>query len=81
MFLGVRPGTTRIPPAPHIKDERKEDRLAAAHAHYQSVSDPLYRPVHPVENHRWVRPQGQPGRTERDSLIKWAREPAVEASG
>lgn len=33
------------------------------------------------ENHRWVRPRGQPGTTERGSLIKRAREPAVEASG
>jgi hypothetical protein len=28
-----------------------------------------------------VRPRGQPGTTERGSLIKRAREPAVEASG
>ena len=28
-----------------------------------------------------MRPQGQPGTTERGSLIKRAREPAVDASG
>ena len=27
MFFGVRPGTPRIPPAPHIKDERVVDSL------------------------------------------------------
>ena len=52
------------------------------HTRHQSVSGPY--PVlaaHPAENHRWVRPRGQPGTTERGSLIKRARQPAVEASG
>jgi len=41
------------------------------HTRHQSVSGPY--PVlaaHPAENHRWVRPRGQPGTTERGSLIK-----------
>ena len=41
------------------------------HTRHQSVSGPY--PVlaaHPAENHRWVRPRGQPGTTGRGSLIK-----------
>ena len=52
------------------------------HTRHQPVSGPS--PVlaaHPAENHRWVRSRGQPGTTGRGSLIKRAREPAVEASG
>ena len=60
----------------------KKTASLPTHTRHQSVSGPY--PVlaaHPVENHRWVRPRGQPGTTERGSLIKRAREPAVEASG
>ena len=60
----------------------KKTASLPTHTRHQSVSGPY--PVlaaHPAENHRWVRPRGQPGTTERGSLIKRAREPAVEASG
>ena len=60
----------------------KKTASLPTHTRHQSVSGPY--PVlaaHPVENHRWVRPRGQPGTTERGSLIKRARESAVEASG
>jgi hypothetical protein len=59
----------------------KKTASLPTHTRHQSVSGPY--PVlaaHPAENHRWVRPRGQPVRP-RGSLIKRAREPAVEASG
>ena len=60
----------------------KKTASLPTHTRHQSVSGPYpVLAVHPAENHRWVRPRGQPGTTERGSLIKQASEPAVEASG